>query len=274
MDEPVKPVDIGPERRTLRDAILRVLPRKGEVRIDEVVATVMEEISTNSDKVWDEVRILVALGFLKAEEKNVDGKRFMYSLTEKGNESRVAAPPSEKVTSNRVEKFVHHKGKVPCPDCDGKNTAARVPTSTFPLIQCYCFDCKKIFPGKSDSLGARIAVAGTRGPHTLEKSGEGDEMGDEKKANRKKSKEAATKSVPAAKKTAVKEGGPSRYQMIRDFFKTRKTGTREELCKLTGWDEANVHTAMSILRTKKRSKGDKYLNTTWDKESGKYTRVD
>jgi hypothetical protein len=77
---------------------------------------------------------------------------------------------------------------------------------------------------------------------------------------------------PARKGKGGKRGGPSRYQLIRDAFAKRKKFTRDELKKLTGWDDRNVHTAMSILKNEERMGPDNVLVTDYDRANKTYTR--
>ena len=63
----------------------------------------------------------------------------------------------------------------------------------------------------------------------------------------------------------------TKFQKVRDFFAKNKSGTLDTLMKISGFDERNMKTAMSILRNPKRTKNN-LLVTTWDREKRTLTR--
>jgi hypothetical protein len=81
-----------------------------------------------------------------------------------------------------------------------------------------------------------------------------------------------TKKKEAAKVAEKKEQKPvTKFQKVRDFFAKNQVGTLDVLTKVSGFDERNVKTAMSILRNPKRTKTN-LLVTTYDREKRTFTR--
>jgi len=92
-----------------------------------------------------------------------------------------------------------------------------------------------------------------------------------KKSTKKPGTKAASKSTrrPSANGNG---NGVSRFELIRQAFKTRKKVEKDELMKITGWDGPNVSSAMSILRDKNRTSPDNLLPNTYDRESKSYLK--
>ena len=274
----------------LLDAIRNASPadRSTPVSPAEITAEVLastKEFTVNA--IWSGIKALVArgdmeratatgkdyfAGFLKKKGELPsalsEGERYLYRLTVQGTGNRPARVMADGVFDRRKEQFVHHKGKTTCPRCKGKDTATNADMATFPVVRFFCFPCRvgyrkaaKDVPGLLiDPQMKRVARSSTKGESVMAK---------------KASKKSASKKSAPAKVAAKKErkGGPSRFQMLRDAFATRKSVKRDELAKLTGWKPSEVHTAMSILRNPDRMSAEKLLVTDYEKESQTYTRA-
>ncbi len=71
------------------------------------------------------------------------------------------------------------------------------------------------------------------------------------------------------KKGSKKPGKKTKVGRIREAFSTKKSYTVDELMKLSGFDERNLRTAMTILRNPKRTKI--LLETEYDREKKTFT---
>jgi hypothetical protein len=260
-----------------------------------------------SDEVWDGVKYLVDGGDMEAKTVYQDGERILYRLTKQGQQNR---PPRALTDAQRDEKsraFNQHRGKVPCPHCGGDDTATDTAATTFPVVRLFCFDCQRTFRKSSEAVGARRWLD-TDGNMTAVKPNKPlikgvqvmnyNEMtlkelvahynkittGSKVKTFSSKAvairrikgiEKQAAKAKPKgkARKAAAKKTGPSRFQIIRDLLGRRKSITREELMKATGWDARNVHTAMSILKNPERMSKKNLLVTDYDRKSQTYTRA-
>ena len=91
-----------------------------------------------------------------------------------------------------------------------------------------------------------------------------------KKDDKKKKADAKAKK---AKATKSNYGTVTKISLLRAAFAKKKVWTRDDLCKATGYDNRNVHTALAILRNPNRTKPDHMLVTEVDRAESVYKLV-
>ncbi len=86
-------------------------------------------------------------------------------------------------------------------------------------------------------------------------------------------KKDAEKGVTKRKKkgSSKRPAGTTKYGKLREAFMKRKSYTRAELVKISGFDARNVAVAMSILRNKNRTAEP--VVTEYDRAAGSYTLI-
>lgn len=222
--------------------------------------------------------------------------------------SLVPSRTSKYDESDLRAKYCFALGKAACKKCGSEDTGSKHESTTFPLVAVRCFACRLLFSTSSKKMGIMVSPVDDRKEDglTVQRQKKGTtHMAAKTKVqleeltvqelvelyNSKAEKPVAGFKTKAQGVKAIleltgvangkkekapkeeKEKVPSTMSVIRDHFKSRKTGKLEELCELTGKDAGWIHTAMAILKNPDRCGKQGPVNTTYDRGSKTFTRV-
>lgn len=231
-------------------------------------------------------------------------KRFGFDLirTEEGDKVARSVRQSDYDEQARRDKYCYHVGVDTHKVCGKNDTGTKHQSVDAPLVAVWCFTCRMLYSASSKKMGIMSQKSGRENGPTVQTELRRDLMmaaktqkqleeltlvelvelynsKAEKPVASFKNKAAGIKAIlklngitPAKKERKPKSDKPSAMGLLREHFKSRKTGKLEDLMALTGKEAGWIHTAMAILKNPERCGKAGLVETTYDRATKTFSR--